>query len=221
LAINAEQFQVSQALQTRLSSELAKAWTDLGERTRATPDELLRYQLAEVVQTGPINRKQRRARKLNFSAALDIGRPKSLEERAYDRLSEFKILTSRVAMHLDDAWRTGLFGQLDFLLKTETWPEDVALPSTESYSTFLKFLIYLRPHKRPSFGVGGNENLVATWRDGDARLFVDFQHGDDIRWAATQTVAGRQESTAGQSSITRLMPHLGAFQPERWFAANG
>ncbi len=165
-----------------------------------------------------LNRRQRRARRLRIRTTLRIGSPKSCEEQIFDRLAAFKILISRVSMYIDEDWKNGIFKQLDLLLNVETWPAETDLPTEASFSTFLKFAIHLRPKKRPSFGVG-NGNLIATWREGDASLFVDFQRGDEIRWAATQVVRDRREAVAGQCPISRLVPNLAAYHPQRWFAS--
>ena len=42
-----------------------------------------------------------------------VPRTKSLEERLFDALASVKVLTSKIAMHLDRKWRDRLFAQLD------------------------------------------------------------------------------------------------------------
>lgn len=176
------------------------------------------YRLGEEPSTATLNRRQRRARRLFIRARVRIGPPKARDEQLFDRLAAFKILTSRVSMYMDPVWRAELFRQLDFWLKPETWPDDASLPTEASYSTFLKLVAHLRPLKRPSFGVGPTGNLVATWRDDDARLFVDFQEEDEVRWAASQVVDKRREAIAGQCPIPRIVANLHAYRPDRWFA---
>ncbi len=168
---------------------------------------------------GAISRQQRRSRRHIVHTKIAIP-AKSRKEQIFDRLAAFKIATSRVSMHIEDEWRSALFRQFDFLLNPDLWPEDVALPTEASFSTFLKCLTYLKPIRRPSFGVGPNANLVATWSNDNTRLFLDFQHDDELRWAATQVVDDRQEVASGHCPIARLIPNLAAFDPKRWFKAS-
>ena len=44
-----------------------------------------------------------------------------ITERLFDVLVEAKVMTSQVAMHLDENWRGRLFAQLDDLLAAEDW----------------------------------------------------------------------------------------------------
>jgi len=47
----------------------------------------------------------------------------STEEKLFNALAAAKILTSQVAMHLDDGWRKKLFRRLDDLLSVDSWDE--------------------------------------------------------------------------------------------------
>src|ERR1700735_1244401 len=49
---------------------------------------------------------------------------KSAGEPLFDALAAAKILTSQVAMHLDEGWRDKLFRQLDSLHDPAEWEQD-------------------------------------------------------------------------------------------------
>jgi hypothetical protein len=141
----------------------------------------------------------------------------SLEEQLYDALAVFKVRTALVAMHLDRGWRSKLFDQLDSLLALEDWAEDDPPPSIESYSTFLRMLTLLRPHRRPGLGATIDGHLIATWTIGGDRLTIECLPKDIARWHLTVTIDGERERAAAETPLQRLNAVLGAYDPRRWF----
>ena len=71
-----------------------------------------------------------------------------------NRLFDLKTATAEVAMHLETAWRSGLFRQLDDLLDDESWDIGDVLPSHASFRTFLRLIVDLGRPNRPSLGCG-------------------------------------------------------------------
>src|SRR5437899_1761169 len=49
-------------------------------------------------------------------------------EQAFDRLVALKMSASEIAMHLDGAWRAGMFRQLDSLLDADEWDFSEQMP---------------------------------------------------------------------------------------------
>jgi len=174
--------------------------------------------LTQSPAASTLNRKTRRARSTPKVQLVQFAAPKSLEERVFDRLTQLKIRTAQVAMHLDKEWRHALYRQLDFLMEADAWPADMPLPTEESFGTFLKFIIHLRPKARPSLGVEDDGSLVGNWTDSEGQLFVIFQGGEDIRWSALQTIAERIEVISGRTTIDRLIVNASAYNPARWFS---
>ena len=74
---------------------------------------------------------------------------KSVAERLFDATAEVKMLTSQVAMHLENEWRERLFSQLDRLHDPDEWDKDDRPVERSSFSTFLKTICDLRPAVRP------------------------------------------------------------------------
>jgi hypothetical protein len=141
----------------------------------------------------------------------------SLEERLYDGLASFKIRTSLVAMHLDREWRSRLFAQLDGLLAAEDWQLDDLPPSLDSFSTFLRLLVFIRPARRPGLGATADGKIIASWTEGDDRLTVECLSKDIVRWNLAVTIAGERERAAAETPVARLKEVLHPYCPERWF----
>lgn len=143
----------------------------------------------------------------------------SLSSSAFDRLISLKSATAEVAMHLTQAWRSGLFAQLDQLLDAEEWDVSDQLPSPASFRTFLRLITYLPIKKRPSLGATSAGNILAAWiRDRD-RLTMEFQPDDHIRWSLSKQQAGERETASGHTMVRRLSAVLRPYDPELWFAS--
>src|SRR5260221_2404322 len=132
----------------------------------------------------------------------------SAEARAFDRLVELKVETSRIAMHLETAWRSGLFRQLDGLLDVENWETSDTLPTTASYLTFLRLLVLLGKPRRPGLGATDSGNIIASWTVAENRLTIECQPGDRVRWIIVRFLEGGKISTAGRSASTQLVELL-------------
>jgi hypothetical protein len=142
---------------------------------------------------------------------------KSLEERLYDSLAEFKVRTALVAMHLDHNWRSRLFRQLDSLLASADWEVEDQPPTLASYSTFLRMLTLLQPDRRPGLGATSDGDLIAAWTSGDDRLTIECLAHDIARWHLSVTIAGERERAAGITPLPRLRDVLNPYSPQRWF----
>lgn len=141
----------------------------------------------------------------------------SLDRRIYDTLASFKIFTSQIAMHLDDAWRARLFRQLDSLLDTAEWDERDLPPTLASFGTFLRFILVAKPQDPPGLGATSDGRVVATWTRGSDRLTLDFFPADQARWSVSVGIDGETERAAGFVPIGRVMATLEPYGPARWF----
>jgi hypothetical protein len=143
---------------------------------------------------------------------------KDTSEKLFDALAQFKICTAKVAMHLDREWRDRLFGQLDSLLDAESWEADDATPTINSFSTFLRMLLLLRPRRRPGIGATSDGHLIAMWTTGNDRLTIECLSNDLVRWHLSVTIDTEQERAAGRTPLLRLAVVLSPYGPDRWFA---
>jgi hypothetical protein len=153
-----------------------------------------------------------------FSGPARPPEPTTLEEQLFNALAMFKIRTSLVAMHLDRDWRTKLFGQLDSLLDAQDWEPLDRPPSIDSFATFLRMLIFLRPERRPGLGATAKGELIATWTIGDDRLTIECMPHDLVRWTISVSINGDRERAAGITPVARLREVLSPYGPGRWFA---
>ncbi|QOZ45521.1 hypothetical protein XH89_20055 [Bradyrhizobium sp. CCBAU 53340] len=142
----------------------------------------------------------------------------SLDERLFDVLAQFKIRTSQVAMHLNRDWRTRLFGQFDSLLNVEDWEPLDRPPTIESFATFLRLLVFLKPQRRPGLGATATGELIASWTNGNDRLTIECLPQDLVRWTVSVTINEERERAAGITPVSRLPAVLAPYGPDRWFA---
>jgi hypothetical protein len=137
----------------------------------------------------------------------------SVEEQLFDAAAAAKIITSHVAMHMHTDWRKRLYRQLDSLLDTEEWMEGDAPLSKESFETFLRLMLLMKPKVRPGLGLTPSGQLIATWQAGESRLTVECHPNDLIRWVISHPIRDQRESGAGETTIDRLPDVLAPYAP--------
>lgn len=146
-----------------------------------------------------------------------VGDLKTLPEKLYDATAEVKILTSQVSMYLTRQWRDRVFKQLDNLHDIGEWDANLSPIQKESYKTFLKFVIALKPNKQPGLGLSDKGFLLAAWMvDGD-RLITEFLPNENVRWTLSTLVDGEIDRAAGATKVSRLFSNLLPYQPNKWF----
>lgn len=151
----------------------------------------------------------------SLSSKVDKGR--GLPEQLFDTAADFKMFTSKVAMHLEPAWRTKLFSQLDSLLDPDEWdPEDLP-PAALSFRTLLRMLLLLRPARKPGLGADHEGHLIAAWTTDENRLTVTCLQGDQVRYVLKRKLPDEAVRSAGDCSIAFLPTALHAYEPHVWF----
>jgi hypothetical protein len=146
----------------------------------------------------------------------------ALETRVFEALAGAKVLTSQVAMHLEEEFRDRLFRQLDSLHETDQWEEGDEPLNQSSFQTFLKAILTIRPERRPGLGLSHTGNLIAAWTTARDRLTIEFLPDDRVSW-----VLARYHDTdeparfAGQTSVSELVEGLAPHRPEHWFSHAG
>lgn len=196
---------------------------ELRERLKLPPSILARPTTFDHILHAPpppvrANRKVRRSRPQIKLGVSRFSPPKSIARRASECLMGLRLRTSQVAMYLDSDWLEGLDRQLAFMLDASEWPLEAALPTVNSYGSFLNLIVNLRPLKRPSLGVSDAGNIVCTWDADGAYLFVEFYPNNFIRWSAAQRIYDSLETISGQTISARLLANITGFSPSRWFA---
>ncbi len=142
----------------------------------------------------------------------------SVEQRLFDALSTTKMLTSKVAMHMDQEWRKRLFAQLDALHDPDDWDDADEPVSEKSFLTFLRTMLLLRPSRRPGLSLANGGHLVGAWTEGKDRLTIEFLAGDQVRWVLVRYLDGDRESAAGTTYVSRLRNALASYDPQHWLS---
>jgi hypothetical protein len=140
-----------------------------------------------------------------------------LREQVKAKRASFKQLTSKIAMHLDPGWRATLLSTLDRLLDPDDWDDEFKLPSEQSFSTFLRMIIYLHPTRRPGLGLSPNGYFLAAWTRDRDRIVIECIGNDEVRWVLSRTVDGERESGAGKVLLHRVPDVTAAYDPEPLF----
>jgi hypothetical protein len=142
-----------------------------------------------------------------------------IQERLFDATANVKILTSQVAMYLDNAWREKLFRQIDSLHDVDEWdPEDAPIRQS-SFNTFLKAIVQIKPERLPGLGLSHRGLLIAAWTTGRNRLTIEFLEGGRVRWVISRRRDNDEpEQYAGHTSVNHLLEGLQPHHPEEWFS---
>jgi hypothetical protein len=119
-------------------------------------------------------------------------------------------------MHLSDQIRTDLLDGLDRMLSAEHWEPEMPLPGDSSMATLLAFVIHLEPQRLPSVGASDARTFVASWRDAEADLFVEFLPDRRVRWVTSRTTDKERERLAGITEIESLAEALAGIGAKKW-----
>lgn len=141
----------------------------------------------------------------------------ALERSLRDSSSSFKILASRVSMHLGVHWLQKLFKQIDSLLDSDEWDPRDPVPAPETARTFIRLLLVLSVNRKPGIGISNEGNLIAAWTIDNNRLTVECLPGDRVRWIVSRTINDEIERAAGDGRIERLRDLLQPYKPSIWF----
>ena len=145
----------------------------------------------------------------------------SLEESLYESRAFCKVEISKVAMHLSDEWRKGLFKQLDSLMDFDNWEDEDTPVTHKSFSTLLRMLTLLKPSCRPGFGATSSGNIIAAWTTESSRLTIECLPNDKARWVLSHFIDNTSESAAGEVHLTRLNAVLDPYNKKQWFSSIG
>ena len=131
----------------------------------------------------------------------------SLEEQLFNNAADLKIALSEITMHLTPEWRKFIHRQIDFLLDLDNWQDDDStFIQKTTFTTFLRFIIFTKPTRLPSLGVGLTGNILAAWYEGNQRVTIEFFQKDQA--AATFVKQGmhsrEREALAWRGNVADL-----------------
>jgi hypothetical protein len=142
---------------------------------------------------------------------------KNVEQLA-NKAFDLKATAGQFTVHLNSAWRAGLFNTIDTILNEDHWELSDKLPVDASFMTFLRLAVYMKGLRRPGLGVTHEGNVVAVWVKNKDRLSIECLPNDFARWSIAWTINGERESTAGKTNVRRLPAVLAAYEPGFWIA---
>jgi hypothetical protein len=177
------------------------------------PDSDVISRRIEAMRRGLVATASQLAFVKNDAPAQDI----DIRQQILDKRAAFKRLLSTVAMHFDPVWRQVLLATLDRLLDPEDWDPEFALPTEQSFSTFLRMMVYLHPTRRPGLGLSPLGHVLAAWRRGADRIVIECIGKDEVRWVLSRTIEGERESAAGQVLLHRVPEVTSPYDPEPLF----
>jgi hypothetical protein len=146
-----------------------------------------------------------------------IAKSETIEGKLAEKVGSFKRIAASVGMYLDPDWRSRLFAKLDSLMDADEWDADFALPSEQSFSTFLRMIIYLHPTKRPGLGLSSKGHFLASWAKDQDRIVIECLANDDVRWVLSHSLKGYIESGAGKTKIYRIPDVIHPYEPDELF----
>lgn len=154
---------------------------------------------------------------------LPVSAERGVQSQLFDALAAMKMKTSEVAMHLSEEWRRQLFKYLDFLHDGADWDERDKPGRIDSFTTFLRLVLFLKPKRRPGMGLTVDGIIVATWSTKDRHLTLECLPNDEVQWSVVVPgVVGvadgaDPETAAGRCNIRRMRDVLAPYDPLMWF----
>jgi hypothetical protein len=147
-----------------------------------------------------------------------VAKSETIEGQLAEKVASFKRVAASVGMYLDPSWRTRLFAKLDSLMDPQEWDGEFALPSEQSFSTFLRMIIYLHPTKRPGLGLSAKGHFLASWSKESDRIVIECLENDEVRWVLSRSIGCDRESGAGKTKIYRLPDVIHPYEPDHLFS---
>lgn len=141
----------------------------------------------------------------------------SIENKLFESSANAKIKISSVSMYMSSAQRNSLYKQLDLLHDVNSWCEEDALMSQESFDTFLRAILSIKPDKYPRLALTSSGRLVAGWHDGLNTLSIEFFPHDKVRWILARASDDEIDLSSSESSVKRIKEQLEPYHPEVWF----
>lgn len=136
-----------------------------------------------------------------YSVPIDTG---GLEATLFKNRADLKLITSRVAMHLTNDQRNGIFLAIDQLLDVAEWEDESSQITDFVFRSFLRFVIFARLRRIPNLGVSPDGILLAGWHAGGKSVYAEFFPEDQcMALIKVQSVRG-PESVAWRGHVARL-----------------
>ena len=127
-----------------------------------------------------------------------------LEASLFRNRANLKILASRVAMHLSNEERNALFSAIDWLLDHAEWEDESSQIDEHAFRSYLRFMIFARPHRLPNIGVGPYGTLLVGWHKDEKSVHAEFLPEDQCMAVVKFSSARGPETFAWHGHVARL-----------------
>ena len=135
------------------------------------------------------------------SVVQDVTFERSPEEELPRSAMSLKEATALYGMHLTFGVRDRIFGELNFLLDPTGWDVDDALPSKNSYLSFLKWAVETKRHDWVSLSLDGDGNIVAVFLNGKNQITAAFLPEAVVNWTSRISTEDGIDVSAGRSPL--------------------
>ena len=135
----------------------------------------------------------------------------ALEHKLFTESVKLKVAVSKISMHLQEAWRTTIFRQIDILYSQEDWDDESTFVKGDAFQTFLRFIVFSASNTIPGLALAPNGNPVASWRDNDRRVHIEFQPNDIANAVLSRITARGPEAASWRGPVTNLRRFIEAF----------
>ena len=167
--------------------------------------------LRSVVEAGsglidPSQHWQNIVKAVNATHTFDevLARDEGLEASLFRNRADLKILASRVAMHLGNEERRALFLAIDRLLDHAEWEDESSQIDEHAFRSYLRFMIFARPHRLPNLGVGPYGTLLVGWHKDEKSVHAEFLPEDRCKALVKSSSARGPETIAWRGHVARL-----------------
>ena len=131
-------------------------------------------------------------------------RDEGLEAVLFRNRADLKILASQVAMHLSNEERHALFSAIDWLLDHAEWEDESSQIDEHAFRSYLRFMIFARPHRLPNLGVGPYGTLLVGWHKDEKSVHAEFLPEDQCKALVKSSSARGPETIAWRGHVARL-----------------
>lgn len=127
-----------------------------------------------------------------------------LEASLFRNRADLKILASQVAMHLSNEERRILFLAIDRLLDHAEWEDESSQIDEHAFRSYLRFMIFARPHRLPNLGVGPYGTLLVGWHKDEKSIHAEFFPEDQCKALIKSSSQRGPETIAWHGHVARL-----------------
>ena len=127
-----------------------------------------------------------------------------LEASLFRNRADLKLLASQVAMHLSNEERHALFSAIDWLLDHAEWEDESSQIDEHAFRSYLRFMIFARPHRLPNLGVGPYGTLLVGWHKDEKSVHAEFLPEDQCKALVKSSSARGPETIAWRGHVARL-----------------